>query len=236
MSRLLVLRPEPGATATAEAAAALGLDCVVAPLFTIAPVAWTPPNPAGFDALMLTSANAVRHAGAALQTYRALPAFAVGAATAEAARRAGLAVAHAGVGDAVALLEEMVGRGIGRPLHLAGAEHRVATVAGIAPLSVIVYRSDAASELPSAARAALEEGAVALLHSPRAAACLAALVDSAGLKRDTIEAAAISAAAGSALGTGWRGIGIAAQPTDAALLAVAAGMCEERRTASGTTG
>ena len=60
MRRLLVLRPEPGASATAGRARTLGLDPVLMPLFEIEPIAWTAPDPAGFDALLLTSANAVR--------------------------------------------------------------------------------------------------------------------------------------------------------------------------------
>ncbi|HWL48068.1 MAG TPA: uroporphyrinogen III synthase HEM4, partial [Sphingomonadaceae bacterium] len=63
---LLILRPEPGASATACRAAQRGHDTVVAPLFTIAPLGWDPPAPDGFDALMLTSAHAARLAGPAL--------------------------------------------------------------------------------------------------------------------------------------------------------------------------
>jgi uroporphyrinogen-III synthase len=33
------------------------------PLFAIVPLDWTAPDPAQFDGLVLTSANAVRHAG-----------------------------------------------------------------------------------------------------------------------------------------------------------------------------
>ena len=40
MRRVLVLRPEPGASATVERARRLGLDAVAIPLFEIEPVAW----------------------------------------------------------------------------------------------------------------------------------------------------------------------------------------------------
>ena len=46
MRRLLVLRPEPGASATVERARALGLDAVAMPLFEVEPVAWDAPDPA----------------------------------------------------------------------------------------------------------------------------------------------------------------------------------------------
>src|SRR5690349_3328000 len=96
MPRLLVLRPEPGASATAERAKALGLDPLVVPLFEVEPVEWQAPEPAGFDGLLLTSANAVRQAGVQLERLRGLKAYAVGGATAEAARKAGFDIAATG--------------------------------------------------------------------------------------------------------------------------------------------
>ena len=65
MSALLVLRPEPGASATVERARELGLDAVAVPLFEIEAMDWDAPEPGGFDGLLLTSANAVRCGGAA---------------------------------------------------------------------------------------------------------------------------------------------------------------------------
>ena len=62
MRRVLVLRPEPGAAATVKRARARGLDAVAIPLFEIEPLAWEAPPAGGFDGLLLTSANAVRHA------------------------------------------------------------------------------------------------------------------------------------------------------------------------------
>src|SRR5687767_8581448 len=89
MRRLAILRPEPGASATVSRAAAIGLDAFAMPLFEIEPLAWEAPEPTAFDALLLTSANAVRCGGQALERLRGLPVHAVGEATAEAARRAG---------------------------------------------------------------------------------------------------------------------------------------------------
>ena len=85
MRPLVILRPEPGASATARAAAALGLDPLVIPLFVVEPVEWVAPDPAGFDALLLTSANAIRNGGAELERVRGLPAVCVGEGTAAAA-------------------------------------------------------------------------------------------------------------------------------------------------------
>src|SRR3546814_7342675 len=84
MARVLVTRPEPGASATARRLAALGHDVMTAPLFFVHSVEWTPPGEQ-FDALMLTSANAVRLAGPLPDRWLALPCYAVGNGTAHAA-------------------------------------------------------------------------------------------------------------------------------------------------------
>ena len=47
MMRMLVLRPEPGASATVAKARERGLDAVVMPLFTVEPVAWEAPETPG---------------------------------------------------------------------------------------------------------------------------------------------------------------------------------------------
>ena len=60
---IAVLRPEPGNAATADRIAALGLAAIRLPLFEVRALDWAPPDPAGFDALLLTSANAPRLAG-----------------------------------------------------------------------------------------------------------------------------------------------------------------------------
>ncbi|OHT18421.1 uroporphyrinogen-III synthase [Edaphosphingomonas haloaromaticamans] len=223
MRRVLILRPEPGASATAARAAALGLEAVVAPLFVTRPLPWQPPPADRFDAVMLTSAAAARLGGDGLAAYRALPAFAVGAATADAARAAGFADIQAGDADAPALLERIAAAGHRRLLHLAGREHRAAAHPAIAIDRAIVYAADAVEALPRPARAALAEGAVALLHSPRAARHFAGLVD----RTAGIGIAAISPAVAEAAGKGWAAIGIADHPDDAALLAVAAALCDQ---------
>ena len=84
MKRLAVLRPEPGARATVERARAMGLDAFAMPLFKVEAVAWDVPDPNEFDALLLTSANAVRHGGAGLRRVLDSPVHAVGEATADA--------------------------------------------------------------------------------------------------------------------------------------------------------
>lgn len=214
MTTVAVLRPEPGNAATAAKLEALGLFALRMPLFAVVPVAWDAPDPARFDGLLLTSANAIRHAGPALAAYRHLPVNAVGAASARAAERAGFAVATVGEGGVAELLPRIAATAL---LHLAGREHRPAGPPVAA--TAVVYASEPVPSPPGALD--LLDGGIALLHSPRAAARLAALVDAAGLPRAATALAAISPAAAAAAGPGWRRIAVAPRPDDAALIAVA---------------
>lgn len=214
MKSYAVLRPEPGNSATAARLRALGHRVVQLPLFEVAPLGWSPPDPAGFDALLLTSANAVRHAGPGLAELEALPVLAVGAATAAAARAAGLTVAITGTADAAALIG--AAQGHARLLHLSGQETTVSgdeRVAQAIPVYASNPRTVTATELQTLA------GTTALLHSARAAQLLGDLVDAAGIDRATIALAALSPAVAAAAGDGWARIAIAAAPTDSALIA-----------------
>ena len=224
MKPLLVLRPEPGAAATFARALAAGLQPVATPIFTAGPVAWEAPDAGDYDALMLTSANAVRHAGPALSHYRALPVYAVGEATAVAAIDAGFADVRVGTGDAAALVAMMARDGISRPLHLAGREFRDLPDAPMPITRRIVYAAQPVAALPSAARAAIERGGIALIHSPRAGEVFAHLLSEAGIEPGSVAIAAISEAAAAGR---WRDVAIAVTPDDSALLAAAARLCEK---------
>lgn len=219
---LLVLRPEPGASRTAAGAAALGITTLSVPLFEVGPLAWSARAPQAFDALMITSANTLRHAGTAITQYRALPAYAVGAATAEAMRAAGFENIHVGPGDAIGLIARLRDDGIGHVLHLCGADRREPETHGIAIERIAVYEARAIDR-PAGLAAALAQHPVAMLHSPRAAARFAELVQT----RQDVVLAAISRNAADAAGKGWARVEIAAAPDDQALLAIAAGLCKQ---------
>ncbi|WP_309661189.1 uroporphyrinogen-III synthase [Sphingomonas sp.] len=220
MKQLAVLRPEPGARATVERARAMGLDAFAMPLFKVEAVAWDVPDPNEFDALLLTSANAVRHGGAGLRRVLHLPVHAVGEATADAAREAGFTIASVGHGGVAQLLGSVPSDA--RLLHLCG-EHRVDISAPQAIRAVPVYRSLA---LPPPGDLRKLEGQVVAVHSPRAGRRLAELVDQARIERATIRLAAISEAAAAAAGGGWAMRDAAATPDDLALLALAARLCD----------
>jgi uroporphyrinogen-III synthase len=217
MRRVLVLRPEPGASATVERARGRGLDAFSVPLFEIEPLAWDLPDPAAFDGLLLTSANAVRSAGEKLDALRGLPVYAVGHATAEAARNAGFSIAAVGEAD-VDRLVGSIERDL-RLLHLCGEDRKTPVGAAQLITPVPVYRAKPV-DAPDVEKA---PGAVALIHSPRAGSRFAELVHD----RRLISIAAISRPAAQATGSGWEAVEIAQAPNDDALLALAARLCNK---------
>ena len=215
MARVLVLRPEPGASVTVERARRHGLDVLAVPLFVVEPVDWRAPDPNGFEGLLLTSANAVRHGGPQLRKLRALKVYAIGEATARLAREAGFEIAtvgDSGVDRLVGSIDPDL-----RLLHLCGADRREPQRPNIAPM--IVYRS---KELRSPDLSPAS-GSIALIHSQRAGARFAEIVGD----RGSIAIAAISQAAADAAGGGWKTVAIADQPSDDALLALAARLCNK---------
>jgi uroporphyrinogen-III synthase len=222
MTSVIVLRPEPGASETVARARELGLEAMSIPLFKVEPLEWRVPDANRFDALLLTSANAVRHGGAGLGTLNALPVHAVGEATAEAARAAGFTVATIGEGG-IDLLMAALDPGL-RLLHLCGEPRRPPADPRQAITAVPVYRSRAIE--PALDLCAASE-AVVLVHSPRAADRFAELIDRAEIPRRSVAIAAISEAAAAAAGEGWAAIHVADAPTDDALLALAARLCNK---------
>jgi uroporphyrinogen-III synthase len=217
MRRLLVLRPEPGASATVEQARKLELDAIAVSLFEVEPIAWNAPEAGGFDGLLLTSANAIRHGGDPLLRLRGLPVYAVGETTAEASRDAGFDIAATGEAGVDRLLGS-IPPGL-KLLHLCGADRHEAESAPQSITAIPVYRS---KEIP-APKLDDAAGNVALIHSPRAGRRFAELVK----KRGSIAIAAISAAAAEAVGGGWECVAAADQPSDEALLALAARLCNK---------
>jgi uroporphyrinogen-III synthase len=192
----------------------LGLQPVQRPLFAVEGVEWQAPDTDGFDYLLLTSANAVRHGGSQLADLRDLPVLAVGPATAAEARAAGFTVDGIGDGGVEDFLAALPGKA--RLLHLAGADHhRPATAHAITTL--VVYRTVPLTP------AIPDETLVALVHSARAGALLASLV----LDRARVAIVAISPAAADACGAGWGALEVAQMPDDAALLALAARLCQD---------
>lgn len=213
MRPLVLLRPEPGLSQSMARAQAAGLTAIACPLFAIQSVSWKAPEPSNYDALLLTSANAIRHGGKELATLSALPVHAVGDATAEAARQAGFTVASVGSGGVDALLATLAP---GLRLISPGGEDRHVPPREVD--MVTVYRAAAVAdpELPT------ERDCVFAVHSPRAGARLAELA----VERADATIAAISGAAAATCGPDWREIAVAERPDDESLLALAARLCQ----------
>lgn len=211
--RILIVRPEPAAATTAARVTALGHAPVVQPLLATEAVDWQPPATAP-DAVILTSAAAVRHAGPAAEAFKALPALCVGAATQAAARAAGWARAEAGPGTLQALLDGIAAGPHRRLLHLAGEDRTVAQVPGCLRIAVAVTYRAALQPLP-----AVPDADAVLLHSSRTARHFAAEWDRCGGVRSRIAVHAISDVTLAAAGTGWGALVAAAAPDEDALLA-----------------
>lgn len=216
MRRVVVLRPEPGASETVARARRLGLEAVAIPLFAIEPIDWTAPDIAGFDGLLLTSANTLRHGGEQLAQVRGLPVYAVGETTADAARAAGFVVVATGDGGVGRLLVS-IEPGL-KLLHLC-SEDRVDARSGEAVAPIAVYRARPIENLDLGPT----QGSVVLIHSPRAGRRFAQVV----AVRARIAVATISSAAADAIGLGWEVIVSAERPNDEALLALAASLCNK---------
>lgn len=223
MTRVIVLRPEPGASETVDRVIARGLDAASIPLFVVEAIDWLAPEPAGFDAILLTSANAVRLAGEPLKSFRGLPVHAVGTATADAARDAGFDIASSGDAGVKRLLGSLEAEL--KLLHLCGEDRADATVVRQQVTVVPVYRSRVIEPAPEVSSAI---GALALIHSARAGKRFAELAERQQVDRGQVAVAAISAAAADAVGEGWKSLNHADQPTDQALLALADRLCDNR--------
>lgn len=222
-SPVLTIRPEPGCTATVAAGREMGLAIRACPLSEIRPLAWQAPDPGAIDALLFGSANAVRHAGAALDAFRGKPAYAVGDATAAAAEAAGFRVAGTGPGVMQPLLDAISPPQ--RLLRITGVEHvAVAPPPGIAIETRIAYEN-APLPLPDAVAQSLREGAIVLLHSAVSARHFAAECDRLEVPRCAVRIAALGHRIAAAAGNGWRELRFAEEPHESALLALARDMC-----------
>lgn len=216
--RLLIIRPQPGADATARRFKDAGYTPVVMPLFAIEhlPLKSLPVD--GYDAILLTSGNAARAAHRFLQAATDTPIYAVGSATAKALANLSLSVAAIGSNGVEELVGVAAADGHKKLLWLAGEDHSaVPQIAGVDIDLAVVYRS-AALETPAQFAADVGECDAVILHSSRAASHFAGLCDAAGLSRSKIALATFSNSIAESAGKGWARMIVAASPNDAALM------------------
>jgi uroporphyrinogen-III synthase len=212
-SRILVVRPQPGADRTVARLRARGLNAVAIPLFEVEPRSWSIESPKCYDALMLTSANALRYGGQTLGQLLDLPTYAVAAATADAAQAAGFPLAWVGNDDAQSLIGKLEADGHQRVLHLCGEDVRAFDPGSLKVERCVTYAARQAA--PSAEfQKILADAAIVMLHSPRAAARFAELCTA----RSTVTLVTISTNAANAAGAGWQKVAVAANKSDEAMI------------------
>lgn len=230
MRRVLVTRPEPGASRTAAQLRDMGYEPVLLPLSKTAPLA-VDVGLAEAAAVAVTSANAIRHAPAALlEALRALPCHAVGRRTADAARAAGFLSVTEGPGDALALADRIAATLPGGELvylcgrvRFAGFEERLGK-AGVHVQPVETYDTVAVHHSSEDAAEALGGDTIdaVLLYSATAATAAHDLVARPAL-RGMFEAAdvmALSARIAAAFGAEDGRVRVASKPIEEELLAL----------------
>lgn len=226
MLPLVVIRPEPGCSATVGAARELGLQAIGYPLFAIEPRSWQAPLAADYDALLIGSANVLRHGGRGLDALSTLPVHVVGESTAQAAREAGFKVASTGSGGLQAVLDALPPEHR-RLLRLAGDERVPLAVPKGATMDERVTYASMPRPLPEELIELLRRPAIIAAHSAEAVRHLAAQCVGHGIRRAPLSIAALGPRIAQAAGDGWGEVAVANLPNDKALLALARQMCQE---------
>jgi uroporphyrinogen-III synthase len=176
--RVWITRAQPGASRTAARLRGMGFTPLIQPLLAVETLSPPVPDLDRFAALAFTSRNGVA-AFAALTSRRDRPVFAVGDATAQAAREAGFVAVRSASGDLTALARriaaELSDAALLAPQAETPAGDLAAALAAADARAVSLHPLSVYRTAPTAA--APPEGFDAvLIHSPRAAQALAALV------------------------------------------------------------
>ena len=220
MTPIIAIRPKRGCRATIAAGKRAGLDIAGHPMFKIAPRKWSAPDPARIDAILLGSANAIRHGGAQLELFEEKPVYAVGQITAEVALARGFQIASVGQGGLQSLVDGLPTDPV-RFLRLAGADHvSLRYPAHVSSILRVCYASEATPMTPELAQI-LSGGAVVLIHSAEAARHFTSECERLKVQRSAIMLATLGPRIAAAAGTGWARLECPAKPEDAALVALA---------------
>ncbi|MBO6717303.1 MAG: uroporphyrinogen-III synthase [Rhizobiaceae bacterium] len=180
--RVLVTRPEPGATATAARLRERGHEPVALPLSRTVAIDDVALPDGDFDAVVVTSANALRHAPTEFgERFGDLRLFAVGDRTADVARQAGVEHVESANGD-VRDLASLVTRKLpagSRLLYLCGRRRRPELEAalrerGFTAVPLETYATEQVDRSPEQLAVTIGEGPIdaVLLYSPFAAELL----------------------------------------------------------------
>jgi uroporphyrinogen-III synthase len=240
--RLLVTRPEEDAAPLGQLLRARGVETLIEPLLFVEYQDGPAVDLSGVGGLLVTSANGLR-AFARRSADRGLTVYAVGDASAQAARALGFADVESAAGDVEALADLVVTRyrsGGSSLLHVAGS--RVAgdlkgrlEAAGIGYRRAVLYEVRAAKALSAETAGLLESGGLdgVLFFSPRTARAFVTLLEEHELDQTTKSMTAFClslAVAAIAAALPWDAIETAAQPDQASLVAVVEDRAQRSRT------
>ncbi|MET4697238.1 uroporphyrinogen-III synthase [Constrictibacter sp. MBR-5] len=230
--RALITRPRENAGAIARALSERDIEPIQEPLLEIRATDHGPIDLDGVQAVLLTSAFGAREFATSTER-RDLPIFAVGDATADAARNAGFDKVESARGDAEALamlVMEKLKPADGALLH-AGGRTIAGDLAGqLGEAGYEVRRVELYSALPAPALSietieALKSGGLdlVLFFSPRTAGTFVRLVQEAGVADRCAQVTALclsAQVAEAARGVGWRRVEIADRPEQPAMIAL----------------
>lgn len=231
MVRVLVTRPEPGASRTARRIEDQGFQPLLLPL-TRTQALPVDALPGDVAAVAITSANAIRLAPREIvAALAALPCHAVGARTAQAARAAGFLSVDEGPGTAEALADVLAGSLAGKSLaylcgrvRLPAFEARLSS-AGVDVRAVETYDTIGIGYADAAVLERLSGRPVdiALVYSARAGTAIRELASRPALRElfETTRFLALSDRVAAALGDiAGTDIRVAARPDEDALIAL----------------
>jgi uroporphyrinogen-III synthase len=224
--RIIITRPDDDARPLAEKLAALGHHGLFLPLLKIEVRDHAPIPDHGYQAVCITSANALKSAGA-IAELKHIPIYAVGPQSLAAAKAAGFATAAAQGGQVeglAAYLNAHLDPAAGPILYLAGNEVS-ADLQGLLQRrnfrveKRVVY--EAVPHTPPNAAAVIGAADAVLLYSPRSARLWHALVTAAAAsaQAETLHHFCLSANVARDLPHNWRK-SVASTPDETALLSL----------------
>jgi uroporphyrinogen-III synthase len=232
--RLIVTRAEPEAGETAARLIALGHEALIVPLSRII-FSEPPASPIRPDAIAVTSRNGVRALAGWRQArdWRGVTLYAVGAATAEEARRAGFKDVRKADGDAAALGRLVIGElKPGGSVLYAAARDRMSDLAAVLRAAgftvdvVEAYRAETVAALPAPAAEAIRSGRIdgVLFHSRRTAEAFLRLAREGGIadRLSRLTFYVLSSRVGEPLAASGGRVMVAERPDDESLMALIA--------------
>ena len=224
MTRVLVTRPEPGATRTLEILKSRGHAAEIISLTEISPIGYDLPTHT-FDAIIITSQNAIMHGAALLAAFKTKPVFTVGKRTADMLVTEGhIVLAWAETADD--LLPLIKNHSHKNLLYISGQARRPQLetglhAAGFQICTIETYRSSAMSNAADLLTVFFRsnEKAVILFYAPSAAQTFVEALRGTNPPVST-RYLCISNAVASQLPQSWQNaVTIAARPDDATMMA-----------------